>query len=227
MAIAHNRQGPAPDSRFCDEPQSGRASGSPPERTVAVFAKKKGNDGPEAHVVSLLVLKLRPMILTYRYRLLPTRQQHRALEAILESQRQIYNAALQERRDAYRLSGVTRTYIDQCKGLTELRQDAEFSGLPVRLQRATLKRLEEAYRGFFRRAKNGEKPGFPRFRGKGWFNSFGFREFEGISFQARRIRFKGMPGSLRVHLHRPLPAEAVIKSCTFRREAKDGTSASP
>lgn len=116
--------------------------------------------------MSLLVLKLRPMILTYRYRLLPTRQQHRALEAILESQRQIYNAALQERRDAYRLSGVTRTYIDQCKGLTELRQDAEFSGLPVRLQRATLKRLEEAYRGFFRRAKNGEKPGFPRFRAR-------------------------------------------------------------
>jgi putative transposase len=161
------------------------------------------------------------MIVTYCYRLLPTKRQHRALETILESQRQIYNAALQERRDAYRLRGVSRTYIDQCKGLTELRQtDAEFRGLPVNLQRATLKRLEEAYRAFFRRVKNGDKPGFPRFRGKGWFNSFGFREFEGISFEAGRIRFKGMSGSLRVHVHRPLPAEAIIKSCTFRREAK-------
>jgi putative transposase len=181
-------------------------------------------------VVNLWMLKLgcahynlpaRLMILTYRYRLLPTKQQHRALEAILESQRQIYNAALQERCDAYRLRGVTRTYVDQCKGLTELRQtDPEFSRLPVNLQRATLKRLEEAYRAFFRRVKSGDKPGFPRFRGKGWFDSFGFREFKGISLEAARLRFKGMPGSLRAHLHRPLPSDAIIKSCTFRREAK-------
>ena len=161
------------------------------------------------------------MIVTYCYRLLPTKRQHRALETILESQRQLYNAALQERRDAYRLRRVTRTYIDQCKGLTELRQsDAEFRGLPVNLQRATFKRLEEAYRAFFRRVKSGDKPGFPRFRGKGWFHSFGFREFEGISFEAGRIRFKGMPGSLRVHVHRPLPEQAIIKSCTFRRVAR-------
>jgi hypothetical protein len=37
------------------------------------------------------------MILTYRYRLLPTKAQHCALEAILEGQRQLYNAALEER----------------------------------------------------------------------------------------------------------------------------------
>jgi putative transposase len=46
------------------------------------------------------------VILTYHYRLLPTKQQHRALEAILESQRQLYNAALEERIDAYRKASV-------------------------------------------------------------------------------------------------------------------------
>ena len=40
------------------------------------------------------------MVLTYRYLLLPRRNQHRALEMILEAQRQLYNAALQERVDA-------------------------------------------------------------------------------------------------------------------------------
>ncbi len=161
------------------------------------------------------------MILTYRYRLLPTKQQHRALEAILESQRQLYNAALEERIDAYRKANVTRTYFDQTKALTEWRQsDHEASALPVTVQRATLKRLDEAYKGFFRRVKSGGKPGFPRFRGKGWFHSFGFREFQGISIEAGRIRFKGMPGALRVHLHRPIPTEAVIRSCVFRRDVK-------
>jgi transposase len=114
------------------------------------------------------------VILTYRYRLLPTKQQHRVLEAILESQRQLYNAALEERIDAYRKANVSRTYFDQSKELTQWRhEDPEASALLVALQRATLKRLDEAYKGFFRRVKSGGKPGFPRFRGKGSFDSFG------------------------------------------------------
>ncbi len=150
-----------------------------------------------------------------------TKQQHRALEAILESQRQLYNAALEERIDAYRKANVTRTYFDQTKGLTEWRQgDPEASALAVCVQRGTLKRLDEAYKGFFRRVKSGGKPGFPRFRGRGWFDSFGFREFRGISIEAARLRFKGMPGALRIHLHRQMPADAVIRSCVFRRDVK-------
>jgi putative transposase len=159
------------------------------------------------------------MIVTYRYRLLPAKRQHRALEWILESQRQLYNAALEERIGAYNRAGVTRTYIDQAKALTEWRRsDPEASALPVSLQRATLKRLDEAYRGFFRRVAKGGKPGFPRFRGKGWFDSFGLREFSGIALKGSRLRFKGMPGGLRVHLHRELPEGAPIKSCTFKRD---------
>jgi putative transposase len=161
------------------------------------------------------------MIITYRYRLLPTKRQHRALDAILESQRQLYNGALEERIEAYRKAGVTRTYFDQLKALTEWRhEDLEAAALPLNVQRATLKRLDEAYKGFFRRVKHGGKPGFPRFRGKGWFDCFGFQEFSGITLREGRLRFKGMPGSLRVHLHRPMPPECVVKSCTMRRDAK-------
>jgi putative transposase len=161
------------------------------------------------------------MYLTYRYRLLPTRRQHRALEAILESQRQLYNAALEERIDAYRKAGILRTYVDQTRALTEWRHcDRDAASLPCTLQRATLKRLDEAYRGFFRRVKKGQKPGFPRFRGTGWFKSFGFRVFEAISFKGNKLRFKGMPGTLRVHVHRRLPDQAPIKRCTFRQDSK-------
>ena len=161
------------------------------------------------------------MIVTYRYRLLPAKRQHRALGQILESQRQLYNAALEERIDAYRKAGLTRTFFDQSRALTEWRQsDPEASALPVSLQRATLKRLDEAYRGFFRRVKSGVNPGVPRFRGKGWFDSFGFREFSGITLKSFRLHFKGMPGGLRVYLHRALPAGASIRSCIFKRDTK-------
>lgn len=161
------------------------------------------------------------MFLTFQYRLMPTKPQHLALEAILESQRQLYNAALQERIEAYRKCGITLTCIDQSKELTQWRQsDPDASSIPANLQRATLKRLDEAYKAFFRRIRSGEKPGFPRFRGKGWFDSFGFREFSGIRLEHGRLIFKGMPGALKIHLHRPLPAAAAPKSCTFRRDTK-------
>src|SRR5687768_9189794 len=96
------------------------------------------------------------MLLTFRYRLLPSKRQHRALEALLESQRQLYNAALQERIDAYRKRGITRSYMDQTKALTEWRRsDPEGASYPLCLQRGTLQRLDRAYAGFFRRVSDG------------------------------------------------------------------------
>ena len=122
---------------------------------------------------------------------------------------------------AYR-RGVTLGYVDQCRGLTEWRQcDSEAASVPLKLQRGTLKRLDEAFKGFFRRAKRNKcKPGFPRFRGNGWWNSFGFAEFKGISLNKGALRFNCMPGALRVHLHRPMPENTPIRCCTFRRDAK-------
>jgi putative transposase len=99
--------------------------------------------------------------------------------------------------------------------------DPEAACVPANLQRATLKRLDEAYKAFFRRVtQKAGKAGFPRFRGKGWWDSFGFREFRGITFDGRRLRFKGMPGALKVHVHRPMPGGVPIRACTFRRDEK-------
>jgi putative transposase len=162
------------------------------------------------------------VILTYRYRLLPLKSQHRALERLCEAQRELYNAALEERIDCYGKTGKTRTYIDQCKALTECRHELLNMGeLPVNLQRWTLKRLDDAFQGFFRRLKaRSGKAGFPRFRGKGRWEAFGFAEFRGIRLDGKRLRFAGMPGGLKLHLHRPLPDDADIRSCVFRRDGR-------
>lgn len=160
-------------------------------------------------------------VLTYKYRLLPTRKQHEALQAILDSQRTLYNAALEERIAYYRATGKSRTYIDQCKALTECRRDLpEMAATPLNIQRGTLRRLDEAYKAFFRRAKarNG-KAGFPRFRSKGRFNSFDFNEFVGIRYEGTRLRFKSMPSGLRVHMHRSIP-DGKILTAKFKRDCK-------
>lgn len=160
-------------------------------------------------------------VLTYKYRLFPSKRQHAALARICEEQRQLYNAALQERIDCYAKTGATRTYIDQCKALSEWRQgDVNAAHCPLNLQRWTVKRVDDAYKAFFRRLKTRDgKAGFPRFRGKGRWRAFGFTEFRGIRFDGKRLRFAGMPGGLRVHLHRSLPGGRPL-ACVFRRDDK-------
>ncbi len=107
------------------------------------------------------------------YRLLPqTRSNWQWLETTLEAQRQLCNAALEERIDFYRKTGKSRTCFDQCKALTECRRELpEMAGCSVGIQRGTLKRLDESFKGFFNRLKNGGKAGFPKFRGRRFFDS--------------------------------------------------------
>jgi len=93
-------------------------------------------------------------------------------------------------------------------------------GPHVKLSRATLRRLDEAFKGFFRRVKVGRTPGFPRFKPMSRWDSFGFSEFKGIHFDGKHLRFQGMPGGLRVHVHREMPANARILSCQLRRNVK-------
>jgi putative transposase len=145
------------------------------------------------------------VILTYRYRLLPLKSQHRALERVCAAQRELYNAALEERIDCYRKTGKARTYIDQCKALTACRHALpEMGELPAALQRWTLKRIDDAFQGFFRRLKaRSGKAGFPRFRGKGRWEAFGFSEFRGIRFDGKRLRFAEMPGGAQAALTPP------------------------
>jgi putative transposase len=177
------------------------------------------------------------MLLTYRYRLLPTRAQHARLADILESQRQLYNHALAERIDAYertcleverglRKKPLSISYFDQANSLTILGRDPltrdEFNKVPKLLQHWTLKRLDDAYSAFFRRIKAGtEKPGFPRFRGKEFWSSFGAALVGSapISFDGRRVRIGARTCNLRirVHMDRPLPNDAVIRSVVFTR----------
>jgi len=154
---------------------------------------------------------------TFVYRLKPTNAQHRALLAILSAQRQLYNAALEERINAWRLQHIAIRFNDQTKSLTQIRSfEPAYGGIPYNISKWTLKRLDDAFRAFFRRHKAGQKPGFPRFRGRSRWNSFGFHQKDGLRIDNTRLLFSnGLTGCLRVKMHRLLPADAIIKSAVF------------
>jgi len=144
---------------------------------------------------------------TFKYILKPTKLQRFALERIIEQCRQLYNAALAQRIWAYRIDGKGLGLYDQYKELTELRAaDQAFSDVSVTAQRSALRRLDKAYENFFRRVKeNHPKPGFPRFRGKERYDSFGIGRVLPQNEQDRHAHLR-VPnvGLLRFKLHRRL-----------------------
>lgn len=110
---------------------------------------------------------------SYKFLLRPTKRQEAALGACLEDTRQLYNAALEERRQAWRMRRQRVNFFSQSAQLKEIRADdpQRYGRWSFACERAVLRRLDRAFQGFYRRVKAGQKPGYPRFKGRGWWDS--------------------------------------------------------
>ena len=148
----------------------------------------------------------------FKFRLKPTKGQESALTAMLKDHCDLYNAALQERRDAYRHSSKTQVrYVDQQAQLKWIRaEDPDQERWSASSQQLTLRRLDAAFQSFFRRIKAGQKPGYPRFRSVSRFESVHFTaNHDGWTWNAApslrhaHVRFKGV-GHVKVIQHRPV-----------------------
>ena len=108
----------------------------------------------------------------YKFRMRPTARQHIALAACVDAHRVMYNAALQERRDAWRASRTRISYGDQSAQLREIRAlRPDLAVWSFFSQQATLRRLNRAFQGFFQRVKAAARPGHPRFKAKARFDT--------------------------------------------------------
>jgi putative transposase len=158
------------------------------------------------------------MLLSYKYRLYPNNQQRQNLRRILEVHRQIYNDALQERREAWRKCGVSIRYNDQANQLKEIRSfDSDAVWCNYSSLQQTLRRLNKAFDAFFRRVKAGEKPGYPRFKGKGWFKSVSYVYSDGLRLHGNRL-YVHNTGLVRMFRHREIPEDGVIKMAILKQD---------
>lgn len=112
------------------------------------------------------------MTRSYRYRLLPTQAQSVILYDWLRLTRELYNAALQERRDAWKKQRISVSVFDQMKQLADVRSErGDVKGIPISILRGALYRLDCAFSAFFNRCKISGRSGFPRFKSKHRWNS--------------------------------------------------------
>jgi putative transposase len=151
---------------------------------------------------------------TFRYPLHPTAAQAAVIETWLGMCCDLYNAALQERRDAWVKQRVSIGYNNQSASLTEIRaSDAAAASVSVEAQRSALRRVDRAFRDFFCRCKKGSTPGFPRFRSRCRYNSFAVGR---VLPQGDRLRIPKL-GLLKFRPYRPLCGRVL--ETTIRRDA--------
>ncbi|WP_243091261.1 RNA-guided endonuclease InsQ/TnpB family protein [Thermus neutrinimicus] len=95
----------------------------------------------------------------FKYRLYPTKPQTRDLERTLELCRQLYNSALQERRDTYRRAGQRVTFSQQSRYLPQIREELpEYKKVHSQVLQEVLHRVDRAFQGFFFGAPTPNEP---------------------------------------------------------------------
>src|SRR6266705_7197053 len=137
-------------------------------------------------------------IKAYKYRMYANTATTEKLQWVLDRCRELYNAGLQERRDAYEIM-VKRhpNYYDEAsrkqlakehassvyeqkRDLVEIKEiRPEYQEIASHVLQDVLFRLKRAFDGFFCRVKNGEKPGYPRFQGRNRYISFTYPDGAG------------------------------------------------
>jgi putative transposase len=149
------------------------------------------------------------------------------MERVCDLHRALYNAALQERIDAWRLSKTSIGFAAPGKSVTQIRRDDPvYLGLNAPSLQVTLKRLDLACGHFCRRVKAGETPGFPRYKGRDRFPGFGCKthgdgfKFEpGVGWRHGRLRLSGI-GALRARGEARTPGRVVCAD--IQRKADGG-----
>ena len=104
---------------------------------------------------------------TFKFRLYPNRQQRDQLQATLDVCRELYNAGLEERRDAWSAHRKGIGYVAQANklaGIKAIRDDVR--AVHSQVLQDVLRRLDKTFKAFFLRCRRGQVPGFPRFRSK-------------------------------------------------------------
>ena len=167
----------------------------------------------------------------YKYRLYANTATTEKLGWVLDRCRELYNAALDERRSAYRMAGKSIGYYEQKRDLVEIKESIrpEYQAIASHVLQDVILRVKRAYDSFFRRVQNGEEPGYPRFQGRNRYDSFTYPDGAGWKLEAKErpphkkgtVRVKlhlTKIGAVTLHLHRDLTGR--IKTLTIKREGE-------
>ena len=131
--------------------------------------------------------------------------------------RNLYNAGLQERIEAYKKNSINLNYNAQQNELPLLKElNPQYEFIYAQVLQDVLHRLDKSYKNFFRRIKlKKDKAGFPRFKDKDRYHSFTYPQ-GGFNITDQGKLHLSKIGDIKLKLSRPLPD--TIKTCIIKRE---------
>ncbi|MFX0096350.1 MAG: RNA-guided endonuclease InsQ/TnpB family protein [Candidatus Hodarchaeota archaeon] len=154
---------------------------------------------------------------TYKYRLYPSKQQENVLTQWLTTCRLLYNNSLAERMEAWKTMRRTVTYTEQANQLKNAKKsNPNLRSIHSQVLQDVLRRLDKAFKNFFKRMKIGKKAGYPRFKGKNRYDSFTYPQ-SGFTLKKKTLTLSRID-KVNIKLHRPIPSEGIIKTCTIKRD---------
>jgi putative transposase len=131
----------------------------------------------------------------------------------------LYNNSLVDRKEAWKTQQKSVTYGEQANQLTDAKKTNPFlKTIHSQVLQDVLRRVDKAFKNFFRRIKKGEKAGYPRFKGQNRYDSFTYPQ-SGFFLEEKKKKLQlSKIGSINIKLHRPIPSDGVIKTCTIKRD---------
>ncbi len=140
---------------------------------------------------------------TFKYRLYPSKRQERNLFRVLACARSFYNMCVSERKWAYELEGRSVSRTEQLRQVKHYKATfPQARGVHSHILQVAVSDCDKAFQAFFRRVKAGETPGYPRFKGRDRFHSFGLKEYgNGWKVDGRKLHITGI-GRVPVRWHR-------------------------
>ena len=155
---------------------------------------------------------------TFKYRLHPTKAQTTAMQLQLDCCRWVYNKTIETRRDAWQNEQVSISRYDTHKMMPLWKAEESWlkQGHAQAMQDAQ-KRVDLAFRAFFRRYKAGQKPGYPRFRSKDRYDSFTYPQQKGNWRLSGDALHLSKVGDVKIKLHRQVAGDQ--KTITISRDA--------
>lgn len=153
----------------------------------------------------------------FQYRMFPTKKQAKALEQTLEECRWLYNETLAYRKHAWEQEQRHVSWYESKARIPILKgEHPTLKKVHSQVLQNVTERVELALQAFFRRVKAGEEPGYPRFKGKGRYDSFTYPQ-SGFKLDEQGKLYCSGIGHLKIILHRLLRGK--IKTLTIHRSA--------
>ena len=156
------------------------------------------------------------IVKTFEFKLRMNRIFEAACLRTLDQARFVYNCALEQRIRVYAASGLSLSYYEQSRQLTAARELPEVKACLRGIQQDALRRLDLAFKAFFRRCQTGAAPGFPRFKSPDRYDTFSqkIEKLRGCPLKGDQLRVPGV-GTVRVRLSRPI--EGTVKQLRLTR----------